>query len=617
MKAIKRRLKNWRFECTAAIFLIGAATGQQVRGQPPPEVSPTLKVSVKRVAVDVVVTDTTGKPVKGLTAAAFRVFEDGKPQAIRAFTSYRIGPQPKLDLPKLPANTFSNFVSGPQSEPVTVILYDLLNTPLDAQSFAREQLLSYLKSRNATTPIAIFVLSDRVHLLQGFTDDDKLLIMALNQKHRLAYKSSMLPTGDEATQQSDQLAQTEGNPNAARNSLDPSYKAVSTMLKHMEAVESSALLDRRVDITSEALTEISSFLQGVPGRKNLLWLSGSFPAGVLPDPNLGGRDSFDVTRSYSATIQATTNSLNQNHIAIYPVDVRGLHTNPMFGASNNINFSPGSGEDMRAMWKFADSLGAEYATMDTIADQTGGHASYNTNGLKDAIVTALDDGSAYYAMTYSPADTQDDGTLRHIKVECLKPGYHLSYRQTYFADNSKAPIVPLDESKNDPMNLALRYGAPPEHELFFEVHVQTEGAPVVATSQKMNVLTRYRMNGGKKNIHMTMSKTPTMMQHYLVSYALLGRQLELTSEADGMRHGDLEFAVMVFDDDGNTIDGIRTKVQDVINPKRYEQIWSGAYQLLQRIEIPLTAASMRIGVRDRGTGHIGSMELRLPLAPAR
>jgi len=600
----------------AAGILIASLTASEAQQTAPPGdgATSTLKVSVRRVAVDVVVTDQAGKPVKGLTADDFRILEDGKPQPARSFEAYNADPQPPMQMPKLPPNTFSNFAGGPQAGPASVVLYDLLNTPLDSQSYAREQLLSYLKNRQASTPVAIFVLTDRLHMLQGFTDDDNLLIAALNQKNGRRYKSSNLQTGDEATRQSDALDRTEGNSNGSADVRDTGFQAVSSMLKHMETMESSALLDRRVEVTAEALVEISSFLSGMPGRKNLIWLSGSFPAGVLPDPDLGDRDSLNITRTYSEVIQRATNALNQSHTAVYPVDVRGIQTNPMFSGSSDVNFPPGSGKDLRAVRTYAQQQGADHATMDTIGDETGGHAFYNTNGLKEAIGTAVTDGSTYYSMTYSPSNTKADGAMRHIRVECLKAGYHLSYRQKYFADNSKAPVVLADDSSNDAMALALRHGAPPAHELFFEAHVQREGAPVAATPQQLALLVTYRVAQDKKHPRSPAANGPVMMQHYLVSYALLGRQLELPVGEDGARHGNLEFAAMAFDDDGDTMDGIRTKVQDAIKPERYEQIQKGAYELVQRIDIPLGAAALRLGVRDAQTGRLGSMELRLPLA---
>ena len=48
----------------------------------------------------------------------------------------------------------------------------------------------------------------------------------------------------------------------------------------LEELEAAVMLVRRVDTTLEAFEEIGRFLAGVSGRKNLIWFSGSFPAGV-------------------------------------------------------------------------------------------------------------------------------------------------------------------------------------------------------------------------------------------------------------------------------------------------------------------------------------------------
>src|ERR1039457_3439641 len=130
------------------------------------------------------------------------------------------------------------------------------------------------------------------------------------------------------------------------------------MLKNMQVEESSYLLDRRVDLTAEALQEIARFLMGLPGRKNLIWLSGSFPEGIIPNAGVNGQDSqtgreeFEASRNYSSDIVAATDLLNASHIAVYPVDVRGLQVNPVFSAANKSSRSEERrvGKECRSRW---------------------------------------------------------------------------------------------------------------------------------------------------------------------------------------------------------------------------------------------------------------------------
>jgi hypothetical protein len=145
-----------------------------------------LEQTVRRVVVDVVVTDSDGRPVTGLTTNDFKVFEDGKRQTIRQFEAYTpanagVLPARPADLP---ADTFLNLPATPEDNqaPLTVILFDALNTPLRDQMYARQQMLKFLKEMPAGVPTAIFVLSNRLHLLQGFSGEREVVLEAAKRQ---------------------------------------------------------------------------------------------------------------------------------------------------------------------------------------------------------------------------------------------------------------------------------------------------------------------------------------------------------------------------------------------------------------------------------------------------
>ena len=77
----------------------------------------------------------------------------------------------------------------------------------------------------------------------------------------------------------------------------------------------------------------------------------------------------------------------------------------------------------------------EHATMQKMADATGGRAFVNTNGLTDAVANAIDEGSNFYTLAYTPANSTRDGGFRKIKVQLAREGLTLAYRQGYFADD--------------------------------------------------------------------------------------------------------------------------------------------------------------------------------------
>ena len=200
-----------------------------------------------------------------------------------------------------------------------------MNTAVDDQPAAREQLLKFMRSKPLGTRFAIFVLSDGLYLVQGFTEDRNSLVSAVDPK---------------------------------------------TPHSHIPRIFLYAENSQPYLSATRALINIARFLADLPGHKNVIWLSASFPSSVLPssDPSTEGM-------SANEEIKEAIDTLARGQIAVYPVDVRGtvvthMKTAPVIG--------PGGG----AMATGSDShaLNAAYMTEEELAHATGGRAFYNGNG---------------------------------------------------------------------------------------------------------------------------------------------------------------------------------------------------------------------------------------------
>lgn len=601
---------------SAATFLACSTAFAQdaVPGQDDPS-AVHIRTTTRRVAVDVVVTDAKGKPVKGLSRGDFNVFEDGVAEPLRSFDSHTPAtevPYVPPTIPKLPPNTFLNLATAPASGTPTVLLYDVVNTPSDVLMYAHEEMVRFIKNRKPGTQIAIFVLSDKLHLLQGFTDDPDLLKRALDSKKSSPAQSSQLETAGSTATSADSFIPKTAVPQSAQNpqgSTDTG-PAVSS-LASAEALEQSYLLDQRIDITLDGLTEIGRFLAGLPGRKNLVWLSASFPAGILPNSNITvsslGQDQS--TRNYSEQVKEATDLLNLSHVAVYPVDVRGVIPPAPAG-----NFGPNGQAFAAALAADTRDKYSNYSTMDSIAESTGGHAYYQTNDLMGAVDEAMENGSTYYALTYAPSNMRLDGGLRKIRVTLKEPGYKLSYRTTYYADDLARAAEEVADAPQSPLSPSLERGAPVSHELFVEARLQALGAPVAATPQQLEMLAEYESMKSKKKKKAAVTPSNLMMQNYLITYGLIPRQLELQAESGGVHKASLELGVLSYDQDGRKLNGIDTKIEDNIPSQRYALIPTEGYHLYQTVTIPVTASSVRLAVRDMAANHIGSLEVQLPLA---
>ena len=565
----------------------------------------TIKTKVRQVLIDVVVTDGKNHPIAGLRQQDFSVLEDGKPQHIVFFEAHTAASDAAYlkppELPALPPNTFLNVSTARDNLPLNILLYDVLNTPIDDQPFAHRELVKFLNNKPAGSRFAIFVLSKKLHLLQGFTDDARQLVSAINRKEAGSFSATIYQSQEAAHDASSQLSESGVLP-----PNDPGAQAMLDRMQHMESIAGNYFLTRRVEQTIGAFVEIAKFVNGLPGRKNLIWLSGSFPAGIFPgsDPT----DPFGTSVSYGAELRQAADLLTIGQVAVYPVDIRGLTINPVYGAANSrIYRSPVAFADAHA--RFGQQLAAEHDTMNKIAEDSGGHAFYDTNGLQKAIATGTDDGANYYTLSYSPTNAKFDGGLRKIRVALGQKGYHLAYRRSYLADDDSIVAEKTADASSAHLSAAMRRGAPPAHELLFEARLVPQGAPANATQEQIRQLTQFPAFVSEKKWE------TVQMQRYLINCAVLGRQLVFAVTPDGVHHGTLEFVFAAYDADGNTMAGQRSTMEVALSSKDFDKIQKGAYPLQQVLDIPSGAAWLRLGVRDAIGNRVGSMEIPLPLAP--
>jgi VWFA-related protein len=582
-----------------------------------------FRVNTRVTSVDVVVTGEKGKPLAGLSRSDFKVYEDGVLQPVKSFDAHTPTtevPYQTPKLPTLPPNTYINLATAPTSGTPTVLLYDVLNTPLDKQGYAHEEMVNFIKHRKPGTQIAIFVLSGKLRLLQGFTDNGDLLTASLDRDKGHTSPSTQLAQAGttETTATSLVPAASSGDP---RNPLgeNTSATASASTLQTAEAEEQSYLLDQRVEMTLAGLTEIGRFLAALPGRKNLVWLSASFPAGVLPDSNISvdtvGQDLS--TRNFGEEVKEATDLLNVSHVAVYPVDVRGVvvDSGGSYSAASSKQYGPGTQGSTAALVSFASSQASSHSTMDSIAENTGGRAYYGTNDLQSAIDRAMENGSTYYSLTYSPTNKNFDGGLRKIRVVLDKPGYQLSYRKVYYADDLQRAVQEVQDTPQSPLSPSLERGAPVSHELFVEARLQAVGAPVQATPKQLEMLAEYEsFTSKKKGKKAAAAPTNVLMQNYLITYGLLPRQLELQAEPGGAHKASIELGVLSYDQDGRKLNGVDTKIENNIPAQQYAKLSQEGYHLYQTVEIPVAASSVRLAVRDTQTNQIGSLEVPLPLA---
>jgi VWFA-related protein len=582
--------------------------------------SPAIRTASNLVVVDVVVSD-EGKPVKGLERQAFHIFEDGHEQAIKIFEEHNSADASNVkNLPSLPANTYSNFPETTVTSAANVLLLDALNTPMKDQMYVRKEMTEYLKNIPPGTRIAIFTLASKLRIVQGFTTDSTSLLAALSNKRNSPGTSPLLPDTDDATPANLVTGMQDGG---------ASTQAIAS-LQQFQADEAAFQTDLRVQFTLDALNQLAGYLGGIPGRKNLIWFSCSFPLNLDPDVSLSNQ--FSSVRNYSDQLKATSDLLTISRVAVYPVDARGLFTAPMFSAANQgANYSgvshgtastpsppnpgthagggatrprnPANGNASnpnafaRDNSKFFQTTEAEHATMQELAQDTGGKAFFDTNGIKEALANAIENGENYYTLAYIPDDAKFALKFRKIQAKLPEQNHHLAYRQGYFAD---APSAHSSNAPLSPTAAAIQRGAPPSSQILFKVRVLPSDDPALKGLQSQ---------AGPAGL--MADKLRGVVKRYWIDYATDLHQVSVIVGSDGLFHCSLEFAAIAYDRDGKILNVANRSFKLNLQSAQYNQIIQTGLPLHQELDVPAGEVYLRIAVHDLSTDRIGSVEIPL------
>jgi VWFA-related protein len=373
--------------------------------------APIFRTSTRLVQVNIVVQDSHGQPVGDLTREDFAIDERGKPQQIQFF-SRTSADAPAAPSATLPPHVFSNvFATHPDAPTsITVVLLDLLNTSWTDQRRARKALVTFLEQIRPHDRLAIFALGAHgLTLLHDYTTDSASLVAHLKKVN------GETPSKLDASRQ-----RSEDQVELRTLNLDLLFDAGR---REAEFVTADRVLN-----TLSTFRTIAQHLSGLPGRKNLIWLSGGFPITIGFDtvPAIG---STRDRRTFTWEMDAAVRALNNSGVAVYPVDARGLMGLTRLDAS--VRGAPSARHPSAAASQpvFDDNIDS----MSELAERTGGRATYLTNDLNRAIRRAIDDTRVTYTLGYYSTDERQDGKFREITVKVNRPHLDVRYRKGYFA----------------------------------------------------------------------------------------------------------------------------------------------------------------------------------------
>ena len=490
-------------------------------------------------------------------------------------------------MPQMPPNVYTNVPPVPESDAVNVLLLDSLNTEKTDQVYVHKQILNFLKSMQPGVRCAIFILGSKLRFVQGFTTDTSQLIAALNDK-----KTGFVPQQDPSSRSRDD-DQADKDQIATMVTMMGGVTAAIGAVEKAQADSANFQYSRRVSMTLEALQYLARYLGGVPGRKNLLWFSSTFPVTVFPTSS--EMQSMETSRVYVKEVSRTADLLTVSKIAVYPIGAEGMMNDHPMEADHNLEQAGVGGGLMNNIVQEAGQRSDKIFAMEELAADTGGKAFYNTNDLSAAMTHAIENGSHYYTLIYTPANKKLDGRYRRIEIKLNQGKYKLAYRRGYNADNTTAGDT---KPETDPLQPLMLHGLPGATQLLYGVRM------VPAKPQPEPNAPRAGMN----------PKLTGPVTRYDVEFLIRWTDVKLETTAKETHSGKIQIELLAYDRDGNPVNWIGgTQVMN-LKPENYSAIQKSGIQARAEIDLPNTAVYLVTGVYDWNTGKAGTLEIPIQRA---
>ena len=103
---------------------------------------------------------------------------------------------------------------------------------------------------------------------------------------------------------------------------------------------------------------------------------------------------------------------------------------------------------------------------------------------------------------------------------------------------------------------------------------------------------------------------------YDFNYAIPARQITFTNGANGTHNGSVELDIAVYDADAKLVTGLSQTVKMPLSDDKYKQFIQGPFRISQQIDLPAGQFFVRIGILDRTSNKVGTLEIPLTVAKA-
>ncbi|HEX8888811.1 MAG TPA: VWA domain-containing protein [Pyrinomonadaceae bacterium] len=591
----------------SAILISATIFAQKPQQQPPKQddqEGDIVRITSQLIQVDTVVTDKNDQVIPDLKLDEFKIFDNGKKQDLQflEFVSGDAGPRTEGTINVANRQEGTINVAGQKIDPevernltagdlrrVFAFVVDDLTIPYEDIITVRKMLTDFVdnKMREGDLVAIVRVIGGN-GLLQQFTSDKQILRRAIAQINAQASPYSIngnMVSGEKIRGQLAQTVVDMGGPQAPadlNNSLD------------LDATEDGTVKGLRALSTLVTAGEIVDSMKLLPGRKNLMLLSGGLPLseasqeqvtiGGAPVSLAEGRVYFGST---NVLMRQLTDKASRAGVVINTMDVRGLKaqrgvsrfTDPgneatsallggMTGNARGGSFGRGPNEgtfDNLAL----DTISAHQG-LQALADATGGVSVVNSDNFDEALDKVMA-RSSYYLLAYRPTEPFD-GKFHKLEIKVSRPGAKIYNRVGYYA----TPDTPAKELTKE------------------QAIIRAAKSPLAKRDVNLAGTLQYRF-------------MPDNSADIDINLVIDANDLSFKKNADDKYHAEFDVVGFVVNSRGQTQGGFSQTITSSFSPEEYKQALLNGISFTGHAQLPPGQYQLRAVVREAETGHLGTV----------
>jgi VWFA-related protein len=403
----------------------------------------TFKVRVNLVLTRVVVRDALGNTVGNLRKEDFQLFDNGKPQAISAFSVET--PQSHAALPVTQASPGEPEASPEAAAKIAArlpqrfvaILFDDEHLAMEDAVFVRSAATRLFGALAASDRVGVYTTSGQVS--EEFTDNRELInkaLLGIVPRASIGAEHGCPEIGYYQADLIEVKRDTQALAVATEDAVQCAFGGNRTMMTQAQALAESAAAnvlaagDAQTELTYRRFEEAIRRLASMPGQRVMIFVSPGF---IFSTYTAGPTDIIDrATRA---------------NIVINTMDARGLYAPDVLGDIADPPNDSVHTRGFKASYRVV-SQNVQSQVLGELADGTGGTYFHNRNDLDEGFRQAGAAPAISYLLAFSPQNLKLDGRYHVLKVSLTnKQKYSVQARRGYYAP--RTAVDPVETAKRE------------------------------------------------------------------------------------------------------------------------------------------------------------------------